>query len=610
MPPFIGGTEMALVIREQPNVFDDDFLDIIGNEFKFDHVKGLAEWIKNSADAYTRANTPDAEQFVILRFTTRNGKQVSSFSCIDFVGMTGDDIDQAFKRWGDRRAAARGSGKRMLGGHGNGGKFYMRQMFKTAHFITYKHGRLNAFGFNERRKYGYAEGLKDKRLDLNEALEFAQLKDCKIPPEVRRRWGKADAGFTVVIGEAPDRLKIWSAQIRDICHRLKIHPQSRRLVKYKQVSVWIPPKPPDKLRSEDIPPKSGFEGPYVFELPRTLEYEGEQFRLTNDAYPDGLLTLWTSSQPFGRSGERSALNSVDILGTAGCIGSYRMNELGYLRHSAQSEFIYGECLCPILEDPEDDCVRNDREKLVETPKTQALLAWLRDRVDEIAGKIADEEKQERKRAELRDSSVLNQLLDKWKNRFMGKAFADVLAGFGPGDAFGGGGSGGSDPWSGDGSVVKAAGKRGGDDGQGGQGGAGGEKHRRASRFPRVLLSSYDVDPLATAPSSPFELDPRHPSVYQRPEDVAESIYWINTSRPLAQRIIMQYTVKNTRWREYLFQRYVDIILKEAIYQLARRDPEITAEKVDDLWSQVQSRVHDAAAEDLEAFLFEETFAGS
>src|SRR5437870_4769711 len=109
---------MALNIKEQPNVFDDDFLDIIGNEFKFDHVKGLAEWIKNAADAYTRADVADAEQFVCVRFSARQGSRAATFSCIDFVGMTSDDIDQAFKRWGDRRAAARGTAKRMLGGHG------------------------------------------------------------------------------------------------------------------------------------------------------------------------------------------------------------------------------------------------------------------------------------------------------------------------------------------------------------------------------------------------------------------------------------------------------------------------------------------------------------
>jgi len=598
---------MTLNINEQPNVFDDDFLDIIGNEFKFDHVKGLAEWIKNSADAYTRADIPDAEQFVSLRFTPRHGSKPATFSCIDFVGMISDDIDQAFKRWGDRRAAARGSGKRMLGGHGNGGKFYMRQMFKASYFVTYKDGKLNVFGFNERKKYGYAEGFKDKKLPVPDALEFASIGDLQVPRQARDRWARFGVGFTVVVGEGPERLKTWIPQVREICQRLKVHPQSRRLVKYKEISVWVPPNAPQHLASEDVAPKRGFEGPYEYDVPAKLEYQGESFPFKTRRYERGSLVIWTSAEPFGRSGERSALNSVDILGEAGCIGSYRMNELGYLKHGAQAEFLYGECLCPILEDPEDDCVRNDREKLVGNDKTRALLAWIRERVDEVAGKIAEEERKEKKRSELRDSSALNQLLDKWKNRFLGKVFAEVMAGLGPGDGFGGGGISGSDPWGGgDASKSKSGGKKGGE-GAGGQGGAGGDKVRRAPRFPRVLLSSYDIDPLDQAAGAPFELDPRHPSIYQRPEDVAESLYWINTSRPLAQRIIAQYGVKSTRWREYLFQRYVDIILKEALYQLAKRDPELTAEKVDDVWDQVQSRVHDAAAEDLEAFLFEEAF---
>ena len=49
-------------------------------------------------------------------------------------------------------------------------------------------------------------------------------------------------------------------------------------------------------------------------------------------------------------------------------------------------------------------------------------------------------------------------------------------------------------------------------------------------------------------------------------------------------------------------------MKEALYQLAKRDPDLTAEKVDDLWNKVQVSAHDAAAQDLEAFLFEEAFS--
>lgn len=44
-------------INVQPFVIDEAVLDLIGNEFKFDHAKGLAEWIKNSCDAYLREET-------------------------------------------------------------------------------------------------------------------------------------------------------------------------------------------------------------------------------------------------------------------------------------------------------------------------------------------------------------------------------------------------------------------------------------------------------------------------------------------------------------------------------------------------------------------------
>ena len=419
---------MVFDIREQPNVFDDAFLDIIGNEFRFDHVKGLAEWVKNSADAYTRADVPDQDQLIFLRFTSRAHSQPAMFSCIDFVGMTSDDIDHAFKRWGDRRAASRGSGKRTLGGHGNGGKFYMRQMFKTSRFVTYRDGRLNVFGFNERRRYGYGEGYQDRGMDVSGALEFATLTDLEIPSAIQDFWRRAGVGFTVVSGEAPERLRGWKGSIREIASKLRVHPQSRRLIRHKQVHLWVPPSKPLRLMPENIEPKPGFEGPYEFEIPEGISSEGNVITYRSATYPEGHLVIYTSNEPFSRAGERSSLNSIDILGEVGCIGSYRMNEIGYLQHAAQAEFLYGECVCPILEDPQDDCVRNDREKLVETEKTMTLLRWIRDRVDEICGQMADEERKERRQSELRNSAALNSLLDSWKNRFMSRVFAEILTG--------------------------------------------------------------------------------------------------------------------------------------------------------------------------------------
>jgi len=150
-----------LEIIEEKNVIDDHLLDIIGNEFKFSHEKGLSEWLKNSVDAYLRAGIADEDSFVFFRF---KDKDEVVFECIDFVGMTSDDIDNALKRWGDPDAAKRGTRARTFGGHGNGGKFYMRQMFKHSYFITYRSGELNVFGFNENLRYGFAKGFKDKKV--------------------------------------------------------------------------------------------------------------------------------------------------------------------------------------------------------------------------------------------------------------------------------------------------------------------------------------------------------------------------------------------------------------------------------------------------------------
>ena len=147
---------------------------------------------------------------------------------------------------------------------------------------------------------------------------------------------------------------------------------------------------------------------------------------------------------FGRDGRLSDLNSIDILGEIGVIASYRIQELIYIKQYAQAEFIFGECYCPILEDPDDDCVKNDREKLIDTnPKTRALLKWIAEQVDALGKQIEAEDSRERKVQNLRLSDEFNKILNTWKNQFMDKLLADVLGGPEPGNTAGGHGFGGS-----------------------------------------------------------------------------------------------------------------------------------------------------------------------
>jgi hypothetical protein len=143
--------------------------------------------------------------------------------------------------------------------------------------------------------------------------------------------------------------------------------------------------------------------------------------------------------------------------------------------------------------------------------------------------------------------------------------------------------------------------------KGGSDHEGGSETKRAPRFPTVLISGEDTDPFDSLASTAFQCDPRHPAVYQRPQDVQQGYYWINTSRPLAEKILTEFTADSTRWREYLFQRYVDIITKEAVFQLGKQSTSISTDDVVRRMDDVVTHVHDAAAKDLNSFLFDEAF---
>jgi adenylylsulfate kinase-like enzyme len=104
------------------------------------------------------------------------------------------------------------------------------------------------------------------------------------------------------------------------------------------------------------------------------------------------------------------------------------------------------------------------------------------------------------------------------------------------------------------------------------------------------------------------LTERNPLVYQRVQDVAEGIYWINTQSPLAKAILNKYADHSTRWRDYLFQRYVDIFVKQILHELQKRDPEgFKADAVDNALDTKIMQIHSAALNDLGKFFFDETF---
>ena len=98
-------------------------------------------------------------------------------------------------------------------------------------------------------------------------------------------------------------------------------------------------------------------------------------------------------------------------------------------------------------------------------------------------------------------------------------------------------------------------------------------------------------------------------VLDRAQDVTQGIYWINTSSPLAEAILNKYDANSSRWRDYLFQRYIDIFVKLALINLEKKDPErFNAFTIDgDILGKLVLQVHETAAKDLNSFLFDEKY---
>lgn len=686
-----------LTIEEIPNEIDDHLLDIIGNEFKFDHSKGLAEWLKNSVDAYRTNGFHQDEQHIIFKFTDQ-GVTRPIVECLDFVGMSNVDIDKAFKRWGDPNAAKRGKKIKTYGGHGNGGKFYMRQMFKESRFITFKDGVLNVFGFSENKKYGYAKGFNNKKTTPKAALEFAEINDLPIPKTLKEKILSNKTGFTVVQGIGPEGIRE-KFKINKELERFKNHPQSRRILERTGVAViYNGNSLYALLKPDELDPLEKFEEHRVIVVPEILtcgsKSEKVVVKMANEKYPPGRLVLKTSTEALSKGSRLGELNRIDILGEIGVIGSYQLSEMG-VTGWPYAAFVYGEFgparegEASILEDPTNDCVSNDRAKLVPNDTTKALIEWIAKEIDELAKEIADVEREKMKISQKEITSKFNDVLNEWKNKHMRKIISDL---FGGGAGNGGGEKGEksagmqvTEPINGFdfkypyaeievevpekitlkvsvpealpiGTAISFA-----SDSEGvileetkihiksdflkstqegkeiafvniGISGlkTGGEatisaiagrfstsmrikvipqkENDSGKAFPRVLLSNFDTDPLGMAPGGTLELGERDPVVYQRPQDVSANIYWINTAGPMASKIYDKFSFDSIQWRNFLFERYVDIFVKEAIHELERKDfQNFNADSVDQKIAEVIRKIHQSAKEDLEFFLFDESY---
>lgn len=591
---------------EKPDMDVESALDLMGASFKADHTRGLAEWWKNAYDQHVRDDVPEGEQHIVQRFSRRG--RVWTFETVDFCGTTCDQVRQYLMVWCKRDAAGRGiSDADVLGGHGNGGKFYMRQGFRTSEFITYRNGRLTVFAFDEQKRYGFDSVYEDKPVPPQEALDIAGINPAWLPDAVRTRFQAGDVRFTLVRGIDP--IDVQRFRVDASVDRLKRHPQSRQVVQRCRVSVVVNDRVHiERLTPEPIPPKPGFEEPLVVRIPRVLQYRGAPIEFPGHDTSMGELTLRTAAEPFKYRGEQAELHVIDFVGRTAIIGTHRIGEFP-TRNRMGAEFIYGECACPALEHPDVGAKQNDRSRLNNNDYTHALFDWIAEQIDGLAAKLVEEKQRRQSERDAAITSAFSKLLNQFKNRFLQKFSIELQVGKGDSGAGGSSGDGGGAGGGGGGKSGKDSNQeedredREGQNGnEGAGGGEGGEKTTRGSRFPVILISGVDKDPDS---GETLVLSPAHPIKYQRIiEDVPRNIWWVNAQRTVPARIIEEEGAESARWRDYLFQVFTDVIVTYTLHARWKEhsgdpSPDDVNQWNDDMRAQVQEEAALALAD----FLF-------
>lgn len=570
-------------IRPEPyDIAAKDAVDLIGRSFNFSHPKGVVEWLKNSWDAYQRLDkarrvAPNAA--IDLR---GSGKSFREVAVVDFCGMRGSEIDDAFKKWFSVTAATRGRKRsEIYGGHGNGGKFYMRQMFQRSHITTWLDGTLHRFGFNEEKEYGYDTRYKDFSCEIEEALRIAQIDLNLIPPEPAELLAHGNAGFTVVRGFSA-RGRGAQVLIGTLLEALRKHAQMATLLDSMSVGVWVhgvshlerlQPERPD--RHPDFPLVE-------FDLPRVLSGSAGEFDY-GASDPAGNLKIAVAVQPL--TGRAKAFNRVDVSGGFGVVASYPLPELP-LTNLRGAEWLMATLLCEGVEDPNASLVENDRERLVAGPKTDLLLAWIARKLDEQAGRVEEQSARERRETQAAETARLTADLNRYARQFLRDFYREALGGAGEGSAFGGTGGGDAPVHSKD-TTRRASNERGRGGGEGDDGGGSGDRPGRTRTYPEVLVAGIDPDPFSEKGDT-LELGPRYPTLYQRvPDDVGARIYWINTEAVYPRLLLDQFGETSPTWKNYILMRHRDVVVKEALRHLTETEgQEFSLEAVNNRWDEL------------------------
>lgn len=582
-----------------------DLLDTIGKSFKFRHAAGVAEWLKNSLDNYLRLRSLGLEALpghwpVLVDMVDGPSRHGPNLAVIDFGGTDRESIDAFFLHWGSRAAASLGhlvDDANLTGGHGNGGKFYMRQMWREgARFLTFRAGLCTSLVVQRRDdgKSGYWE-FKEKPTTWRDALQFA-LPDAEhlgggdrivayindALPAIAVELDSGRRGFTAVVGRRGEQVlssndvvvgSHWDRQ--RLVDALRDTPQARRPIRELAITILANGTPViHRLVEEPVDLDPAWDS-----TPIPLPPDLVASVVVGSSEDVGSLALKKAISPL--TGRRKHRNAVTFLDEGqNPVATYPVRELPLAGHSTLLDFLLGEV--HLTFQGIDSLVENERERLVRGPAADALLAWV---ADQVWQRVALAERAQRDRAEKREleiASILNDALNRHAKRFLEELqtqiFIDVVE-----DPTGGG------PGYQGGTGTASGGRGTGGEGSGGKKEIPGttEKTRRP-RFPQVLLSGFDPNP-ASGGSESKHLTDRHPPLEQDDIDKQHNVWWINTQHVFAVEALKRGGAKGLAFRSYQLHMFRDVVQREALRYRQRREAELSLDRVENELTEMSNR---------------------
>jgi hypothetical protein len=593
-----------------------DFLDTIGKSFKFKHGKGVAEWLKNSLDQYLRLLKSKDENLTgnwpvfIHLIDGANQSKGPNLAVIDFGGTTYNAVEKFFLYWGDTSAATHGKTIKdvaLTGGHGNGGKFYMREMWRDgARFFTWKKGKATSLVVQkmENRETGYFE-IEDTAMGWRDALNMAlpvaehlggtneilvYLQNTL--PNIFAELENQKRGFSVIVGRRAVQTMSsndvvvggrWKHQqlIDEICDAQ----QARRPIRELSITVFVN----GQLKIDCLTPYSIEEDgnwPNV-----TYVIPGSIVAALKGGLSDaGVLTIRKSANQL--TGRLKDLNSLFIADSKGNpIATYPIHELSFPGYSPLMSFINGELQLSFSEISQ--IVTNDRERLVDSPTTKLILEFVGEKIWERIQIIEKTARENKTKEDLELASKLNETLNKHAQRFLQQVQTEILVDYVSNDVGGGLGSGGlgdGGTSTGSGGTGKRKEGKGGGKGEGGDIETSGEAKRvRRSRFPQMLLSERDPDP-SRDDTEPKHLTDRHPPLHQDDIDRAHNVWWLNTTHPYAANALKKAGgPKGLVFKSHHLSMFRDMVQREALRILQRREAELPLDRIENELDEISNR---------------------